>query len=80
MADPNGKNVSVAPVPSSSWDWEETLGGGADAKIVVSTPGVHTFNLWMKEDGLYVDRIILTTDVNYNGSGWHRGRQSRNEG
>ena len=60
-----GKNFQVTPVPGTAWDWEETLSGGSVAKIVVSTAGEHTFNLWMKEDGLYVDRIILTTDANY---------------
>ena len=33
--------------------------------IEVTTTGIHTFNLWMREDGFIVDQIILTTDSNY---------------
>jgi hypothetical protein len=35
------------------------------ASLVVAEAGVHTVNLWMREDGAYVDRILLTTDENY---------------
>lgn len=29
------------------------------------TPGVRTFNLWMREDGCTVDKIILTTNASF---------------
>ena len=33
------------------------------ATINVATPGLHTLNLWMREDGLEVDKVVLTTDA-----------------
>ena len=35
----------------------------APARIEVPSPGVHTINLLMREDGLRIDRFILTTDA-----------------
>ena len=26
-------------------------------------PGVHTLNLWMREDGTKVDKILITSDL-----------------
>ncbi|MEM1173883.1 MAG: chitobiase/beta-hexosaminidase C-terminal domain-containing protein, partial [Pseudomonadota bacterium] len=31
----------------------------------VTTPGVHTVNVWMREDGLIVDKLVLTTDAGF---------------
>ncbi|WP_258525799.1 glycosyl hydrolase 115 family protein [Paenibacillus sp. YN15] len=36
------------------WHWKNV------GKVSVATAGEHSFNLWMREDGLYVDRIYLT--------------------
>ena len=33
------------------------------ARIAVATPGVHTLNIWEREDGLKLDRFLLTTDA-----------------
>ena len=42
-----------------SWDWADEANGGLPVVIDVSTPGEHTFNLWMREDGVEIDKIIL---------------------
>lgn len=31
----------------------------------ITSAGVHTLNLWMREDGAIVDMIVLTTDSVY---------------
>jgi len=49
---------------SGDWHWEE-LAGGTRVTIEVTEAGVHTFNLWMREDGTYVDKFILTTDADF---------------
>ena len=36
---------------------------------MISTPGLHTIRLWQREDGLRLDRIVLTTDSGYIPSG-----------
>ena len=47
---------------TGGWTWRNTLANGTRVTVVVSTTGVHTFNLWMREDGVKVDAITLTTD------------------
>ena len=37
--------------------------------IEVTTTGLHTFNLWMREDGSVVDKIVITTNPDYTPTG-----------
>ncbi len=54
----------------SAWAWKELLNaGGARATINVPSTGEHTFGLFMREDGAHVDKIVLTTNVNYTPTG-----------
>lgn len=46
---------------SSSWCWSNKKMDGAVATIKVNKPGKHTINVWMREDGMIVDKIVLTT-------------------
>lgn len=48
-----------------SLGWSRTGTGGSPVRVNVSTAGVHTLNLWMSEDGLVVDKIILTDDPGF---------------
>ena len=48
-----------------TYGWSNDTMDAAKATIEVSETGIHTFNLWMREDGFMVDKIILTTDHNY---------------
>ncbi|MEM6801025.1 MAG: PA14 domain-containing protein [Bacteroidota bacterium] len=43
---------------SADWNWEDFADGKA-LKWEVSSPGKHFLNLWMREDGAIVDKIIL---------------------
>ncbi|MGI9265049.1 MAG: sulfatase-like hydrolase/transferase, partial [Gammaproteobacteria bacterium] len=56
---------------TSSWTWTNTtLGASAPrAFIDISSVGEHTLNLWMREDGLILDKVILTTDSSFTPSG-----------
>lgn len=45
----------------TSWKWSRSTMGSAPATLVVSTPGLHTIHLWMREDGMRVDKILLRT-------------------
>lgn len=52
------------------WTWSRSTMDNTNASLDVPTAGLHTFNLYMREDGASVDRVILTTDESYNpGSG-----------
>lgn len=42
------------------WGWTRSTSDGPAASIVVSKPGLHTFHLWMREDGFQADKIFLT--------------------
>jgi hypothetical protein len=52
-----------------AWTWFRTTLDGADARLTVGAAGVHTLNIWMREDGLRLDRVLLTTDASFIPSG-----------
>ena len=52
--------------PYGTWLWTATrMGSTAKVAIQVDTAGVHTLNLWMRESGAIVDRILVTPDKNF---------------
>ena len=51
------------------WSWANSDTSGSVVTIEVTEPGLYTLYLWQREDGLRVDRIILTTDDEYMPSG-----------
>jgi len=57
--------VSASKMEASeegTWTWTNVNTKGRDVTIGVTTTGAHTVNLWMNEDGIIVDKILLTTD------------------
>ncbi len=46
-----------------------TLDGNSRATLVVDSPGVHQLNVWMREDGFLLDKVLLVSDPNYVPSG-----------
>ena len=48
------------------WDWSRNREGGT-ASITAPSVGVHTFTLYMREDGFMVDRILITANAAYAG-------------
>ncbi len=53
----------------TGWHWSNRTRDGVSAKITVPSAGVHTFNLWMREDGFAVDKIVLTKKATYKPDG-----------
>jgi RHS repeat-associated protein len=53
----------------NEWGWSAQTMAGTPATLTIPTPGVYTLTLWAREDGLRVDRLLLTTDTNYTPSG-----------
>ena len=44
-----------------TWHWTRSLiANRRYARIDIRSPGIHTVNIWMREDGLYLDRILIT--------------------
>jgi len=48
-----------------TWGWTQATGNGPVATIQIPSPGVYTVNLWMREDGAKVDKLVLSTNVTY---------------
>ena len=48
------------------------------ATINVTTPGVHTINVWMREDGMIFDKLVLTTNSGYIPTGTGPVESTRN--
>ncbi|MEM0965349.1 MAG: sulfatase-like hydrolase/transferase [Verrucomicrobiota bacterium] len=51
-------------VSSRRWEWVNAVKANS-LTLQVDAPGVHTFNVWMREDGTLFDKAILTTDPNF---------------
>ncbi len=49
-----------------TWHWEDRVAQDANRRVMVnvSSKGVHTLSVWMREDGTLVDKILLTKDPN----------------
>jgi len=55
--------ITGAPTfTTTGWNWVGNINGDIRAFIVVTNAGPHTINFWMREDGFYFDKFILTTD------------------
>jgi N-acetylneuraminic acid mutarotase len=69
----NGQGISSADRLSTTtyggWTWFKSTLDGQDASMVVTSTGVNTLNLWMREDGFRLDRILITTDPNFTPTG-----------
>ncbi len=69
-----GAAVPITLTTDGVWNWSNTLQTGGAAQIVVPTSGTHTINVWMREDGIKLDRILLTSDATFHpvvGNSWH---------
>ncbi len=65
-ASPTSRNMSSF---SQVLGWNNTLKGGDAAMIDVAAAGEHTVNIWMREDGVVIDKLVLTTNSSYTPSG-----------
>jgi len=66
--------------PCSSFRWfKKRMSGASDATIVVPSSGEHEINLWMREDGSRVDKILLTTSSGFTPTGTGPAESNRDE-
>jgi hypothetical protein len=68
-AGPNGTvNATLTAGVNASWRWIKSAG------ISIGAPGNRTLHVWMAEDGLRLDRLLITTNNNLaasTGNAWH---------
>lgn len=52
------------------WRWSnQSNAAGIQVTFNINQPGLHTLRVWQREDGLLLDRIVLSTNGGYNPSG-----------
>lgn len=61
----NGNSVTnqsgIGMGANGPWTWAEDANSGTPVIINVPSAGKHTFNLWMREDGTQIDKIVIKT-------------------
>jgi len=65
----DGKEVDsadrIGEFPAEEWAWLNDTHDGEPAVLEVKEAGVRTLNVWMREDGFIVDKILLTLKEDY---------------
>jgi YD repeat-containing protein len=60
--------------------WASTLTAGVTATLTITTSDVYTVNLLMREDGLRIDRLLVTTDTTFIPTGFGPAETDRQLG
>ncbi len=58
----DGVAVSMTYATKGSWSWKSV-------PVTITNPGPHQVSVWMREDGAYVDRLLLTTNKTFTPTG-----------
>jgi hypothetical protein len=56
----------VIPLGCTGWRWVRSKA------FTIDKPGTHTVSLWMKQDGVAVDKLLITTDETLKAPARHR--------
>jgi YD repeat-containing protein len=80
----NGQAVASADKLTSStfnaWTWTQSTRDNAPATLSIPAAGVYTINVWMREDGFRLDRLLLTTNSSFTPSGSGPAESPRGSG
>ena len=57
--------VDLTGFAPETWDWANRTTGGDPAQVEIETAGLVTVSLVLGEDGLRLDRLLLTTDTTF---------------
>jgi alpha-D-xyloside xylohydrolase len=66
-------SITLMSSQYGAWSWTTNRMTGP-RPTVSGAPGLHTFQLWMREDGMRVDRVALTPNASLQpiiGNAWH---------
>ena len=47
----------------SGWNWSREKRGGGFTTLVIPSVGQHEINIWMREDGLVIDKLVLSRNA-----------------
>ncbi|MCI0459520.1 MAG: immunoglobulin domain-containing protein [Gemmataceae bacterium] len=67
--------LAINGTPTTANRWFEGI-----VTVNVTTVGVHTLNLWMREDGFVVDKILLTSNASFTPTGVGPAESPRGSG
>ncbi|MGH2562741.1 MAG: S8 family serine peptidase, partial [Thermomicrobiales bacterium] len=59
----------LRPGVGTSWAWTKSTMDGPVATINVPSAGLHTINFWPREDGIRLDRVLLTRSASFTPTG-----------
>lgn len=59
------QRVGVTGFVPGEWSWANATTSGVTATLSVTSSGLYTVNLLLREDGLRIDRLLLTTDTTF---------------
>lgn len=62
-------NTVLTGLTARMWDWANTGTQSNPVTVEITQPGLHTLHLWQREDGIRLDRIVLTTASEYTPTG-----------
>ena len=61
-----GENMTVPAV--GGYLWMSQVASGGRATLTIATAGEHTVNVWSRETGTVIDKVVLTADPAYDPS------------
>jgi hypothetical protein len=68
----NGQEVASAAninmAVTGGYLWVGKVAGGSRAKLNIDTKGLHTVNVWMRESGTVIDKVVLSTQAAFDPS------------
>jgi hypothetical protein len=67
--DPLPSLCGIAWSATKKWVWANKRTDGKLATFTVAAPGIHTFQLWVREDGAAIDRFVITSDPKWTPKG-----------
>jgi hypothetical protein len=57
--------VEVTGFAPGQWSWASESASSEAATLAITNMGLYTVSLWMREDGLRIDRLLLTTATTF---------------
>ena len=57
--------LNVGNTTFGEYTWVRELAAGGNATLTVPTAATHTINVWAREGGIIVDKVVLTTNSGY---------------
>jgi hypothetical protein len=65
---------------NSNYSWSNDTRDPERGSFEVTSTGIHVLNIWVREDGLIIDKIVLTTNPDYTLSGTEPGPPESSRG